>query len=57
MKLSTNHPKVREIQNCSNKGPDPFQRGGNYKNRVRSFKIFFSRTTMPEKAQIHMTAS
>jgi hypothetical protein len=41
IKLGTNHPLVKEIVNCSNKGPDPLQRGDNYKNvknRVESYK-------------------
>jgi hypothetical protein len=39
-----------EIQNCSNEGPGPLQRGDNYKNaKIRwvHLKIFFSRTTGP----------
>jgi hypothetical protein len=32
IKLGTNHPWVTGIPNCSNKGPDPLQRGDNYKN-------------------------
>jgi hypothetical protein len=31
MKLDTNHAWVQGILNCSNKGPDPLQRGDNYK--------------------------
>jgi hypothetical protein len=27
-----NHPWVKGILNCSNKGPGPFQRGDNHKN-------------------------
>jgi hypothetical protein len=38
IKLVINHPWVRGILNCSNKGPGPFQRGDNYKNGVGSFK-------------------
>jgi hypothetical protein len=39
--LGTNHPWVKGILNCSNKGPGPLRRGGNYKkckNGVVSFK-------------------
>jgi hypothetical protein len=32
IKLGANHPLVKGILNCSNKGPDPLQRGDNYKN-------------------------
>jgi hypothetical protein len=32
IKLSTNHLWVKGILNCSNKGPDPLQRGDNHKN-------------------------
>ena len=32
IKLGTNHSWVKEILNCSNKGPGPLQRGDNYKN-------------------------
>jgi hypothetical protein len=42
IKLSTNYPWMKGIQVCSNKGPDPLQRGDNYKkceNEVGSFKI------------------
>jgi hypothetical protein len=31
-KVSTNHPSVKGIQNCSNTGPSPVQRRDNYKN-------------------------
>jgi hypothetical protein len=53
-KLGTNHPKVMEIQNCSNEGPGPLQRGGNYKNAKIGWahlKIFFSRTAGPGKSK------
>jgi hypothetical protein len=53
MKLGTNLPEVKGILNCSNKGPGPFQRvDNNCKNGKRGWahlKIFFSRTTRPEK--------
>jgi hypothetical protein len=42
---------VKGILNCSNKGPDPLQRGDNLKNAkigLVHLKIFFSRTTEPE---------
>jgi hypothetical protein len=32
IKLGTNHPSVKGIQNCSNQGPGPLQRGDNHKN-------------------------
>jgi hypothetical protein len=31
IKLSTNHPWVNGVLNCSNKGPGPLQRGDNHK--------------------------
>ena len=31
-RLDTNHPWVKGILNCSNKGPGPLQRGDNHKN-------------------------
>jgi hypothetical protein len=51
VQLGTNLPLVKGILNCSNKGPDPLQRGDNYKNVKMGWgnlKIFFSRTTEPE---------
>jgi hypothetical protein len=50
IKLGTNHPLVKGILNCSNKGPGPLQRGDNLKNakmRCGHFKILFFRTTEP----------
>ena len=50
MILNTNHAWVKGILNCSNKGPDPLQRGDNYKIAKMGWghlKIFFSRTTGP----------
>jgi hypothetical protein len=41
---------MKGIQVCSNKGPDPLQRGDNHKNvklGCDHLKIFFSRTTGP----------
>jgi hypothetical protein len=32
IKLGTNHPWVKGILNCTNKGPDPLHRGDNHKN-------------------------
>jgi hypothetical protein len=34
IKLGKNHSLVRGIQNCTNQGPGPLQRGDNHKNRV-----------------------
>jgi tRNA splicing ligase len=42
IKLDTNHAWVKGILNCSNKGPDPLQRGDNHKNEVDTFKNLFS---------------
>jgi hypothetical protein len=39
--VGTNHPWVKGILNCWNKGPGPFQRRDNSKNRVGSFKKNF----------------
>jgi hypothetical protein len=47
IKLGTKSSFGKGILNCSNKGPDPLQRGDNYKNVKMGwghFKIF-SRTT------------
>jgi hypothetical protein len=30
MKLNTNHPKVKRINNCSKEGPGSFPRGRNH---------------------------
>jgi hypothetical protein len=32
IKLCANHPRVKEIQNCANKGPHSLQMGDNHKN-------------------------
>jgi hypothetical protein len=51
IKLGKNHPWVKGILNCSNKGPGPLQKGNNHKNTKMGWdhlKIFFSRTTEPE---------
>jgi hypothetical protein len=50
MKLGTNHPKVKGIQVCSNKGSGLLERGDNHKYvKMGSdlLKIFLSRTTGP----------
>jgi hypothetical protein len=50
IKLGTNYLLVKGIQVCSNKGPDPLQRGDHHKNVKMGWghlKIFFSRTTGP----------
>ena len=49
-KLGTKYPWVKGIQVCSNEGPRPFPRGDNKeiaKIHVRTFKIFFLKTTEP----------
>jgi hypothetical protein len=38
IKLGTNHPKVKGIQNCTNQRPGLLQRGDNHKNGAGSFK-------------------
>jgi hypothetical protein len=51
IRLGANHPWVRGILNCSNKGPHPLQRVDNHKNAemgLGHLKIFFSRTTEPK---------
>jgi hypothetical protein len=48
IKLGTNHPLVKGILNCSNKGPGPLQRGYNHKMGWGHLKTFSSRTTEPE---------
>jgi hypothetical protein len=52
IKLGTNYPLVKGIQVCSNKGPDPLQRGDNHRNVRKGWghlKILFLRTMKPEK--------
>jgi hypothetical protein len=52
IKLGSDYPWVKGIQVCSNKGPGPLQREDNHKNVEMGWghlKIFFSRTTGPEK--------
>ena len=49
-KLITKHPGLMGIQFCSNGGPCPFTRGGNYKIAKihwQNLNIFFYRTTGP----------
>jgi hypothetical protein len=41
IKLDTNHPWVKGILNCSNKGPGPLQRGDNHENMARSLQFYF----------------
>jgi hypothetical protein len=51
IKLGINHPLVKGILNCSNKGLGHLQRGDNHKNAKMGWdhlKIFFFRTTEPE---------
>jgi hypothetical protein len=43
---------VKRIQVCTNKGPDPLQRGDYYRNVRKGWghlKIFFLKTMKPEK--------
>jgi hypothetical protein len=47
IKFGTNHPWVKRIKYCSKEGQGSFPRGDNHKWDY--FKIFFSRTTEPEK--------
>jgi hypothetical protein len=52
IELGTNHPWVKGIQVYSNKGSGLLQTGDNDKNAqigCGHLKIFFSRTTGPEK--------
>jgi hypothetical protein len=51
IKHGINHPCVKGIVKCSNKGPGPLQREVNLKNAKMGWghlKIFFSRTSEPE---------
>jgi hypothetical protein len=51
IKLGANHPRVKGIVICLNKGPGPLQRGDNHKNVKLGWGyliFFFSRTTEPE---------
>jgi hypothetical protein len=52
IKLGTYYPWVKGIQVCSINGPDPLQRGDNYKNVKMGWdhlKILFLRIMKPEK--------
>jgi hypothetical protein len=52
LKLGTNYPEVKGIQNCTNQGPGPFERGDNHKNANMGWghlKIFFTQTIEPEE--------
>jgi hypothetical protein len=52
LKLGTSYPLVKRIQVCSNKGPDPLQRGNNHRNVGKGWghlKILFLKTMKPEK--------
>jgi hypothetical protein len=40
IKLGTNHPFVKGILNCSNKGPGPLQRGDSHKNTKMGWGSF-----------------
>jgi hypothetical protein len=56
IRIGTNNVWVKGILNCSNKGPDPLQRGDNHKNAKLGWgrlKIFFSGTTEPEELYLH----
>jgi hypothetical protein len=51
IKLRANHPWLKGILNCTDKGPGPLQRGDNCKNAKMvcgRLRIFFSRTSGPE---------
>jgi hypothetical protein len=51
IKLRTKYPSVKGIQNCSNKGTHPLQRGDD--NRMGSFKNLLKNHWV-RKAQIYM---
>jgi hypothetical protein len=49
IKLGINHPQVKGIVNCLNKGLCPLQSGDNYKNANMGWgHLKISRTTEPE---------
>jgi hypothetical protein len=58
IKFDKNYLCTKGIQVCTNKGPNPFQRGGNskIKDRAGSFHIFFKNHWV-RKAQICIKAS
>jgi hypothetical protein len=51
IKIDTNHPWEKGIQNCTNKGSDPLLMEYNDKMQrlIRGEGVFSSRTTWPEK--------
>jgi hypothetical protein len=52
IKLGTNHPLLKRIQVCSNKGPGPLQTGDNHRNVRKGWshlKILYLRTMKLEK--------
>jgi hypothetical protein len=56
IKLGINHPWVKGILNCSNKGPGPLQRGDNCKNGVGSFKKSSSSEPLSQnRSSLHET--
>jgi hypothetical protein len=60
IKLDTNHPCMKGIQVCSNKGSDPLQRRDNHKNENIGwvlFKNLFLKNHCARKAQIYMKTS
>jgi len=53
--LGTEYPWVKGIKVCSNEGPCPLPRGYNQERANIGWghlKIFFSRTTRPEKMKL-----
>jgi hypothetical protein len=56
VKLDINHPWVKGILNCSNKGPSPLQRGDNHKNGVGSFKNLLVQNHGARIGHIYMKA-
>jgi hypothetical protein len=54
IKLGTNHPYVKGIQNCTNKGPGTLQKGDNHKNaNMRWCRLKpFSRSSKPNSIKI-----
>jgi hypothetical protein len=59
IKLRKNRSWVKDILNCSNKGPGPLQRGDNHKNAkiwLGQLKIFFFLNHWARRAHIYMKA-
>jgi hypothetical protein len=59
IKLGTNHPWVKGILNCTNKGPCRLQRGDNHKNAKiwrGHFNFFFLENHSPRITRIYMNA-